>query len=195
MANRVPPASKLRRRLAAIGLAAAIALAGCATPTPYQPLGASSSSARGGYSEAMLGPDHWRVNFAGNMLTSRETVEGYLLYRAAELTLEQGNDWFRIVYRGLEHEVREEVRRDPLYRPWWGYDGWRPYWHYYDRPFGWRHWYPLDDDPFFDTRTVESFEASAEIVMYEGQRPSGNGNVFDAREVIERLGPTVTRPE
>ena len=184
-----------RRLLAGLGLAASLALASCATtPTPYQP--ASDSRGEGGYSERQIAPDRWRVTFAGNALTSRETVEGYLLYRAAELTLAQGNDWFEIMDRQVEHEVRRESL-DPLYDPWWRYPYWRPSWRYYGRS-GWAYWYPWRGDPFWasrvDARTVERFEASAEIAMHRGQVPPGNHRVFDAREVTARLAPQIRRP-
>ena len=39
-----------------------------------------------------------------------------------------------------------------------------------------------------------NWEATAEIVMSRGPRPAGDGRVFDARQVIERLGPTIRRP-
>ena len=185
------------RLLAGLGLAATLALAACATPTPYQPISAASRT-QGGYYEERLAADRWRVSFAGNTLTSRETVEGYLLYRAAELTLEQRRDWFEIVDREVEHEVRRDVSRDPYYDPWWGYPGWRPYWRYYEPRLGWRYWYPWYGDPFWgrrvDVRTVDRYEAHADIVMHSGRKPAGNGRTFDARDVIERLGPTIRRP-
>ncbi len=43
-----------------------------------------------GYSEERLDQNKFRVTFRGNSLTPRETVEDYLLYRAAELTLQNG---------------------------------------------------------------------------------------------------------
>jgi hypothetical protein len=100
--------------LASLGLAAALSLASCAMPTPYQPISAASR-AQAGYSETRLVSDQWRVNFAGNSLTSREMVEGNLLYRAAELTLEQRRDWFEIVNRDTQHEVQRNIVHDPMY--------------------------------------------------------------------------------
>jgi hypothetical protein len=184
--------------LASVCLAAALSLASCATPTPYQPISAASR-AQGGYSETRLAPDQWRVTFAGNSLTSRETVEGYLLYRAAELTLEQRRDWFEIVNRDTQHEIQRNIVRDPMYDPWWGYPSWRPYWRYYEPQIGWRSWYPWYGDPFWarsvNVQTVERYEASADIVMHSGTRPAGDGNIFDAREVIARLEPRIQRPK
>lgn len=185
------------RLLAGLGLATALALSACTTATPYQPISAASPS-QGGYYEERTGTDRWQVSFAGNTLTSRETVEGYLLYRAAELTLEQGRDWFEILEREVEREVRRETYRDPFYDPWWGYPSWRPYWRYYDPRLGWRYWYPGYGDPFWagrpETRTVERYEVHADIVLHSGAKPAGNGRTFDAREVIQMLGPRIKRP-
>ncbi|MBO9601218.1 MAG: hypothetical protein J7496_01785 [Novosphingobium sp.] len=183
----------LRRLLSATCLAAALALASCATPTPYQPLSASTPQRSGGYSEQQLETDKWRVTFSGNTLTARDTVERYLLYRAAELTLAQGNDWFEIVNRYMEHEVRDEVRPNPFYDPSWDFGGWRPYYHYYAHAYGWRDWYPYSGEPAFDTRRVEQFEARAEIIMRKGTKPAGDGNLFEARDVLEKLGPGILR--
>ena len=50
-------------------------------------------------------PDRWRVTFAGNSLTSRETVEAYLLFRASELSVQNGYDWFEIVDRHTNRDA------------------------------------------------------------------------------------------
>lgn len=78
------------------------ALAACGTATPYQPVGAPTSQGYGGYSDVQIQPDRWRVTFSGNDLTSRETVETYLLYRAAELTVQSGYDWFTTTQRSTD---------------------------------------------------------------------------------------------
>ncbi|WP_332774290.1 CC0125/CC1285 family lipoprotein [Phenylobacterium sp.] len=191
----------MTRRAAAI--AASLALAGlvsaCATATPYQP-NIQGQAVSGGFSEQRLESDRFKVTFAGNSLTSRDTVEAYLLYRAAELTVQQGYDWFTIVERDVERDRRTYVERDPFYRPWYGpsYGYWRPYWRYYGGGFGWRTWDPYWGDPFWadrmDVRTVEKFEATAEIVMRKGPKPADDARAFDARGVMENIGPRVMRP-
>lgn len=182
----------------AVTAAVALGLAACATPTPYQPVG-PGKTASGGYSEQRVESNRFRVNFQGNSLTSRETVEGYLLYRAAELTVQNGYDWFAIVDRDTDKSSRTYVEPDPMYRPWYGsYGLWRPAWRYYGRGYGWRGWDPFYGDPFWgdrvDVRTVEKFEASAEIVMQKGAKPEGDVQAFDARAVMENLRSRVQYP-
>jgi hypothetical protein len=187
-----------------VALIASLALLGalgaCATATPYQP-NLPGQAASGGFSDVKLEPDRYRVTFSGNSLTSRETVEGYLLYRAAELTLAQGYDTFIIVDRHTDRDRQTYVEPDPLYRPWYGpsFGYWRPSWRYYGSHFGWRGWDPLYGDPFWgdrmDVRTVDKFEASAEIAMSKGPKVQGDPKAFDARAVVDNLGPRIQRPQ
>ena len=185
-----------RSVLAASALAAAT-LSSCSTPTPYQPNIAGQRVA-GGYSEKRLAGDRYRVDFSGNSLTSRDRVEGYLLYRAAELALGDGYDWFLIVDRLTERDTQTYVEPDPFYRPWYGngYGWWRPHWRYYRG--GWYDWHPEWGGPFwgdtYDVRTIERFEAHAEILLRHGAIPADEPRAFDARRVLADLGPTIERP-
>lgn len=63
---------------------------GCATP--YQRTGLA-----GGYSEAQLDENVFRVSFAGNGYTGRERAVEFTLLRSAELTLENGFLYFAII--------------------------------------------------------------------------------------------------
>jgi hypothetical protein len=189
----------MKRRSAAIAavLAAATALSACATATPYQPA-VQGQAVSGGYTEVRVEANRYRITFAGNTLTSRETVERYLLFRAAELTAQSGYDWFLVVDRETDRTTRTYVEPGP-FGPGWSYGYWRPYWRYYGRGWGWRTWDPYWGDPFWadrvDVRTVEKFEATAEIVMNRGPRPENEPRAFDAREVMANLGPTIVRPQ
>lgn len=191
-----------RTRIRSLAAAAflSLAAAACTTATPYQPYRPEAAGGvHGGYSEQRLQPDRFVVRFHGNDLTSRDRVEGYLLYRAAELTVQNGYDWFAIVDRHTEHDV-QTVIRPPIYRPWYGssYGNWHPDWRYYRRGFGWSVWHPELGDPFWadraDVTKVESFEATAEIVLHRGAEPVGEERGFDARSVIANLGPTIVLP-
>jgi hypothetical protein len=188
-----------RIRAFAVLAALSVGLAACATATPYQP-NIRSGAVTGGWSETKIEANRFRVNFNGNSLTSRETVEGYLLFRAAELTVESGFDGFMVAERDTDKQTRTYVDADPFYRPWYGVYGlWRPSWRFYGRGYGWRGWDPFWGDPFWgdrvDVRTVERYEASAEILMFKGPKPESDPNAFDARAVIENLKPRIRYPE
>jgi hypothetical protein len=174
-------------------MSVAVALGGCAGPTPYQP-STSLSGSSGGYSEQRLASDRYRVTFAGNSMTSRETVENYLLYRAAELTVQQGYEWFIMADRDVERDRRVIVDRFNDGR--WGF--WGPRWRYWGVGIGWRSWDPFYGDPFWandvDVRTIERYEASAEIVMRRDPPQGDDRRAFRAREVMENLRPNIQRP-
>jgi hypothetical protein len=182
----------------ATALLLATGLSACVSPTPYQPA-VRGSATFGGYSETRIEPNRWRVNFSGNSMTSRETVEGYLLFRAAELTLQNGDDWFAIVDRRTDAKSRTYVDPDPLYHPWYGGFGyWRPSWRFRGRGFGWRTWDPYFGDPFwadrYNVQTIENFEASAEIITHKGVKPADDPRAFDAHAVVENLKPKIRYP-
>jgi hypothetical protein len=172
-----------------IAAAATLALSACATATPYQPAKPGSSYGNG-YSDYRVEDGRWRVSFAGNSVTSRETVEKYLLYRAAELTVQQGYDWFDTVHRNTERDTSYYGTADP----WWGAWGpyWGPSWRYWG-PRGWGPWGPWGPTSY-DVQQVNRYEATAEILMHKGPRPTDNPRAFDAREVMSNLGPQVVRP-
>lgn len=186
----------LPRRLTAIAtvVAGGLALSACMTPTAYAPA-TGTGQYRTGYWDEQIEPERVRVTFAGNSLTSRETVERYLLYRAAQLSLERGFDHFTLVDRDTEKRTRTVVER-PFGSSAFGF--WGPSWRLYGRGFGWRSWDPFFGDPFWDRdidiRTVDRFEATAEIVMGHGPKPANELRAFNARAVVDSIGPAVKVP-
>jgi hypothetical protein len=186
----------LKAATLAVALAATAGLTACATPTPYQPA-VRGQAVSGGFSDTRIEATRFQINFAGNSLTSRETVERYLLYRAAELTVAQGGTWFSLVERKTDRKARTYVE-PPAYGPYGAYGYWRPSWRYYGPAMGWRAWDPWYGDPFWadrtDVRTIERFEASAEIMIGQGAKPQNDPRAFDARDVMANLGPGIVRP-
>ncbi|WP_332657588.1 CC0125/CC1285 family lipoprotein [Brevundimonas sp.] len=172
---------------------AALALSACATATPYGPAGVGS---RYGYSDQRVDADRYRINFAGNSVTSREQVEMALLLRAAEVTLESGGDWFSTVQRDTERNVRYQSTYDPwyggMYGPYWG-PSWRYYRAGYWSPWGWGGPYGYGGYGG-DLREIDRYEATAEIIVGRGPKPAGDVNAFDAREVVQNIGPRLPRP-
>ena len=186
----------MKRPFLAVLAATAMAcgLSACATPTPYQPLSPNNVSA-GGYRDARLDSTHWRVGFAGNSVTSREQVERYLLYHAADLTVGQGFEWFQ------ETDKQTDVKADTYLDPYYGY-GWRPYWRFYGRGFyggfggGWGGGWGGPYGPYGPwgpgyVAAFDRFDVSAEIMMGRGPKPP---QALDAREVMTNLGPGIVRP-
>jgi len=195
-------ARSMQTALRQIRLIGALLLAGmtlgCGTATPYGPAIDGK-----GYSQRQVENDRYRISFAGNSLTPRDTVETYLLYRAAEITLQSGNDHFRVVDQDTEAETTyyDTVTTPPGV----GFYGST----FYDRRAThyrrYHHSFPYAYRPFgrYDTITshpVTRYEAIANIIVFSTDRSESGltgeeDHSYDARDVIMRLGPTIIRPE
>lgn len=182
--------------LLAAAAAGTLAVAGCTTETAYAPA-TGHGYARQGYSDHQIEPNRFEVSFSGNEVTSRDTVERYLLFRAAQLTLQNGDDYFILTNRDTDKHTDTYAEPEPFGPGPWGY--WGVSWRYYRHGFGWGAWDPFWGRPYWDRdidiRTVERYEAHAEIVTGKGPKPAGNVHAFDAHRVIESLGPTIKTPQ
>lgn len=169
--------------LAAVSLTV---LSACATPTPYQPVAVTDSPSRQrGYSEVRIEENRYRLSFAGNDMTKRETVENYLLYRAAEVTISSGYDWFEVISRNTDEKKRATTFDDPYMN--------RFSWRFYGRS-RWSRWGAFGADWGTDTVIYSRYEATAEILMHKGAKPDSDPNAYDARAVRANLEPTIIRP-
>lgn len=211
---------KLRSNLrAALLVATAAVLTACATSTPYQP--ASKPGGFDGFSQTMIQNDRARISFGGNSLTNRDTVENYLLYRAAELAVEKGFDTFTLNARDVEEKTRLTSTGSSLsagfgnayYDPFFGYSFYRPRYGWsspyrysrFDgfrnrRGFGRSRFYTGFNDPFFndfDVREITKYRATAEVQFGRGLSASklSGPNTFNAREVLENLSSEITYPD
>ncbi len=170
------------KKLVFVLASSALILSACATQTPYA---ARSSDDSYGFSEQRIESNRYRVTFRGNSLTSRETVEDYLLYRAAELTLKNGYDYFTVVEDDTEKTTRYRSSgfAGPIY---YGRGRRFPYYGYgYD-------WGPSRYD--YELRESNRYTAIAYIVMVKGQKPN-KATAYNAREVVDNLGGNIIRPE
>ena len=173
------PVSFGRKAIVAALATSTLLVAGCATETRYRPATGQGFS-RTGYSDRQIEPGRFLVSFQGNSVTSRDTVERYLFFRAAELTLQQGYDYFLMADRDTNLQSRTYSTGGGFgggFGPGWGYGG-------FGGPWG--------ND--FDVRTIDRYEATAEIVMRKGPIPRDNLRAFDARRVVETIGPSVVLP-
>ena len=179
--------------------AVALMLAACATSTPYAP----ASSEKGyGFSEQRIEDNRYRIMFRGNSSTTRETVENFLLYRAAELTMINGYDYFVVVEGDTEARRSYTSTGDPFFGPaFYGRSGFggrgfrgRGFrggygFPYYAYGFGW-------GSPYAGgvTREITRYSAVAFITMHKGPKPEEDAQAFDARDVSQNLRPLVVTP-
>ena len=78
----------------------ALGLSACATaPTVYQP---AATSEEMGWRSTKIESDRYRISFRGNPDLKAPQVEDLALRRAAEITLADGYQWFRVVNRNTE---------------------------------------------------------------------------------------------
>lgn len=75
-------------------LCTAALLAACASPSVYAPAGPGDL----GYRDIRIENNRWRVSFTGGADIASPRVADLALRRAAELTIENGYDWFEVVH-------------------------------------------------------------------------------------------------
>lgn len=155
------------QKLIIIGLCASITA--CASgPTVYAPANGSDR----GYSERQIETDRFRIRFDGGADVSFEELENLALRRAADLTLEQGGDWFEIVSRSSDGDNERPVRVG-------GSVG---------QTFGSRRYsgssvgLGLQFDPGAGNKTIY-----LEILIRSGSRPD-IPEAYDARDVLRAIG-------
>jgi hypothetical protein len=160
-----------RPAASALAVVFGLLLAACTgTPTPYQ-------QARDGYgySEQRIEENRYRVSFAGNSETSRQTVEDYVLYRAAELTVQTGRDWFEVVDRNTVQAYSGYGGSPAMGVGVGGGSG-----------FGVGLSFPV-----FGGSSSERYTADMDILVHDGAKPQENLNAYDAFAVISRLQPKI----
>lgn len=150
-------------------------LGACASQTPYKPADGGY-----GYNEQQIEANRYRVSFSGNPLTPREVVHNYLLYRAAELTVQKGFDYFTVVDRDVERSTRYYTQG---YDDDFGFDRFR------DRR-GFRRFYRPG---FYSANTypVSEYSGLVDILMSEGEKPRDDAAAYDALDVLQQLQPLI----
>jgi hypothetical protein len=175
MADRGLHAGRGLRRLAAA--LALLGLAACtSSPTPYRP-----TSDGFGYSDQQLESNRYRVSFAGNSATSPDAVRDYALYRAAELTIASGHDYFKVVDR--QGESRSTGVGGPQVGVGVGSGG--------GSGFG------IGLSTFLGGAGGgfgEDYTVSLDILTFQGTKPPGDTEAYDARDLLRRLEPSIQRP-
>jgi len=117
-----------------------------------------------GYSEQRLGTDVWMVSFDASAFTPRERIDAYLLWRCAEITIDNRASYFRIVHEGTP--VRRTSTRPTLI----------------DHPP-----FPTDTAPI--EPEVESGRSARMMIQIYPERPDSVERYYEARVILQRLAP------
>ncbi|MCW5725435.1 MAG: hypothetical protein KIS81_10845 [Maricaulaceae bacterium] len=166
-------------RSTAILTAAALgaALAACASPprAPYQP----AAQSQPGYSEMRIESNRWRVSYQAAGDPGLAAVEGLALRRAAELTLQNGDDWFIVASRRTDPPYPADQRRAAPrvsggVGQTWGSGG------YSGTSVG-------VGVAFGSSGPAVNRSVTLEVVSGAGERPDRDG-AYDARSVLEHQG-------
>ncbi len=153
-----------------LGALVILALAACTTaPTRYEP---SLKGGDMGYREQRLEQERFRVTFRANADLKGPQVEDMALRRAAELTVQNGYQWFNVV-------TRNTYLADGSYTPsgptvgLGGFTGSR----------GGGLGLGLGFNIGGDSR---QYETTLEVLMGNGPKPS-DPNTYDAQQVLARM--------
>ncbi len=151
-------------------------LSGCAANLPaYRPY-----SDGAGYQEKRIEKNRYAISFVGIRSMTAETAENYLIYRAAEVSTNDGYDYFILHDKNTKQNSRyryfpSSYGRYGYYNRWgygYGYGSHFNYYNDYCCPYSW-------------------YEVSAEVLMYEGLKPEGDLNAYDSEQVLEYMGPSI----
>jgi len=142
------------------------------------------------------GPATFKLVVTGHTFTNRSDIEKYLAYRAAELTIERGTDWFTLVEdRGKGETAVPVPARDPegprysfrmkYFRPVWRYKA--------SASATWTRWSPFTGEAF--PKTITDFEVSVDIVVRKGPMDDADPLAFEARALSDLLINQVSPPK
>lgn len=154
--------------------AAALSVSACASLAPY---GAQTGPGGQGYSEQRIENNRYRVTYHG--VGAPGPVADLALLRAAELTTQEGYDWFEVTQRWIDGRLDSAGGVRPSVGV--GYGSSR-----YDGRYGSYSSSGLGVGVGLNFSGPSPTSTSLEIVMGDGQRPD-RPNAYDARGVQESI--------
>jgi hypothetical protein len=174
---------KPRHRAGFAGPLVALVLTACAAEPPYY--GPKPLEGTAGYTDLQLDRNRFRVTYSGNSATGRETVENFLLLRAAQVTLQAG-------YADFLFDTRDTKAKTTYFSSFTGFPGWGGYGWY------WHSWPDAFAGPPFDgaaeSLPITRFEAYAEIVLLTPPEAAKEPRAIDASQIVARIGPLIQPP-
>jgi hypothetical protein len=156
-----------------------LTVSACAPEQPY--FGPKDADHSTGYTDEKLDQNRYRVTYSGSSLTNRETVEDFLLLRAAQVTQQAGSSFFMFDMR--------DTKAHTTYLsdfPGWG-GGPRFGWYWHNWPYD-----GFDDE--VESRPITRFQAYAEIVLLTDAQAAKEPRAINAQSIIERLRPAAPPP-
>jgi hypothetical protein len=167
-------------------------LAAC--ETTYEPPGDYGGIPHGGYTDTRVDANTVIVSFSGNILTPQKTVETYLLYRCAKVTIESGFNYFVVVSTSstpIDINVKTRTKN---------------YVSAYSKPTMHQSYVSNENFQSYSTSRTntqqfyqavdgcnksEAHAATSVIKMFQGTMPPGLPNAFNAYDVVAHLGPAI----
>ncbi len=160
------------------GLAILLGLTACASsPTPYQ-----AATDDLGYRDQQIEADRYRVSFAGSSATPLNRVQDYALYRAAELTVANGFDYFKVASRSTDSRGGAVGGPSIGLGVGGGSGG--------SGGVG----IGLSSILGGGGGYSQGYTVSMDIVMFHGEKPAADQTAYDAHQVLQRLAPTIQAP-
>lgn len=167
----------MKRALIAATALALTGLTACATPTVYQPAAGKTTSV--GFQDYQIETGRYRVTFTGGGGAPLNTVADYALLRAAEVALRDGYDWFRVI-DARDSQVGGGYGGGPQVSVGAGGSNW-------NGGYGGGSSVGLGVGTSFDLSGGPAYSRTIEVLAGKGPKP-GDGNVYDAREVVRMVG-------
>lgn len=154
-------------------------LGACASVPAYSP---AASADAVGYTDQRIENDRWRVSYRGDTRMSSGDVQDYALMRAAQVTLENGGDWFEIVTADTDADAKRRYTTETDYQTQYAVQ----------RSCGVlgcsSRLVPVTtrtDREVVDTRTV--YEHAIEFRIGQGQKLEGSPSMYDAQDTFTTL--------
>ncbi len=162
-----------------IGAFSALFIVGaCASEPDYAPVANADAV---GYSDQRIETDRWRVSYRGDTKSSAD-VQDYALMRAAQLTLENGGDWFEIVTADTDADAKRRYSTQTDYESRFAVQQSRGLLGCSSRlvPVMTR-----TERDVVDTRTL--YEHAIEFRVGRGEARAGSPSIYDAQDTFSTL--------
>ena len=128
----------------------------------------------GGYSSTQIDQNTFRVSYEGDIGTDAGKVNDFLMYRAAELTMQSGYDYFVFTNKDVTKQTQTQCQQQ----------------NNFDNKKN-KNNYPTSSTK--NCSESVAYTVTANIKMYKGKKPESNINAYDAMNLMQYMGPNIKR--